>query len=514
VPQPVGGIPVGGTLSNSLRCVRFTRALFNKTIQQASGADPRVAAPPQVASLYAHLKALGARTVVVEGHYVDRHFIEEAISYYARALIGRRHACVRIHVFATTLTEAGLEHLLQRAASGALQDVSTALNDAYLGYIVVRPLPSVPIGRTVLRPIAAGRAACPTTCRYLVHLAGIELHVEGLAFQQQDRAVGACATTAIWTALQRVCRVDGYRAPTPSAISEAAVRYYLPHGRAYPAPGLTSEQISEALRTFDFAPSVFDVANRPGLFLSQVQTYLRSGIPVILAVVVGGCGHAVTAVGYRHTTRPVPHTFGSHEFDYRNAAIDTLYVHDDRIGPYTAARIEIIKAENRRGDDDVGEPRRSNRVRLVIQAPESKAEVASVRLAMVPLYPKLRTNAMELLDNAVKLLPWIRSIAGMDARLGLETYFDRSGTYQASLCHARLPPARVSRFNRTVVLSRYIGINRWSANGRPLLDALWDTTDTMRAGYLREHLLGLVCYDDAITDAVAKAAKVLGVPFC
>lgn len=132
-------------------------------------------------------------------------------------------------------------------------------------------------------------------------------------------------------------------------------------------------------------------------------------------------------------------------------------------------------------------------VRLVIQAPGMKAEVASVRLAMVPLYPKLRTNAMELLDNAVKLLPWIRSLAGMDARL---------------------PAARVSRFNRTVVLSRYIGINRWSANGRPLLDALWDTTDTMRAGYLREHLLGLVCYDDAISDAVAAAAKELGVPFC
>jgi hypothetical protein len=121
---------------------------------------------------------------------------------------------------------------------------------------------------------------------------------------------------------------------------------------------------------------------------------------------------------------------------------------------------------------------------------------------------------MELLDNAVKLLPWIRSIADIDARLGLETYFDRSGTYQASLCNARLPPARVTRFNRTVVLSRYVGINRWSANGRPLLDALWDTTDTMRAGFLREHLLGLVCYDDALADAVAEAAQELGVPFC
>ena len=81
---------------------------------------------------------------------------------------------------------------------------------------------------------------------YDVHLAGLRLRVRGIPFQQQEQAVGACATTAIWSALARVMRSDGGRAPTPFAVTEAATKHYV-SDRAFPAAaGLEPRQILEA----------------------------------------------------------------------------------------------------------------------------------------------------------------------------------------------------------------------------------------------------------------------------
>ena len=78
----------------------------------------------------------------------------------------------------------------------------------YLGFMVIKPLPGSPIGRTVLRTFErdaprGGRREFTAIRRYTVSLAGLSLSVRGLAFQQQDQGVSACATTALWSALQR-----------------------------------------------------------------------------------------------------------------------------------------------------------------------------------------------------------------------------------------------------------------------------------------------------------------------
>ena len=68
------------------------------------------------------------------------------------------------------------------------------------------------------------RAYIPSEGGHPVHLMGLELEARGLPFQQQEQAVGACATTAIWSALSRVARADGNRAPTPFSVTQAPVR--------------------------------------------------------------------------------------------------------------------------------------------------------------------------------------------------------------------------------------------------------------------------------------------------
>ena len=114
-----------------------------------------------------------------------------------------------------------------------------SLRSSYLGYVVVRPQPSVPIGRTVLRPEGASPATMNAwvQSRYGAHVMGMSLKVEGLAFQQQDRAVGACATTAVWTALQQTCKRESDRPPTPSAITQGAWTHLSPRAALSLRPG-------------------------------------------------------------------------------------------------------------------------------------------------------------------------------------------------------------------------------------------------------------------------------------
>ena len=231
-----------------------------------------------------------------------------------------------------------------RSRSSSKRDIS--------GFSVIRPLPTAAVGRTVLKPYTTTKNRFyPPTVLYRIHLLGLELGVRGVAFQQQDRAVAACATTAVWSALQRVCRNEGVRAPTTSEITSEAVRHHLPEGRPFPSEGLRTEQMSDALRAFQFPPEHCQVASSPRYFMMQLHAYLRSGIPVILGIETGGEGHAVTAVGFRHDARlkdsvDIPVGDRSVSLRLRNLTYRQIYVHDDRLGPYARA---TLQPRSRRG---------------------------------------------------------------------------------------------------------------------------------------------------------------------
>ncbi len=192
---------------NGVTCVRFAAKVLLEQVARLSGDLAVEAEGLQARYLTSYLADLGASSIVVEEHYIDRHFMQEVDRYYSSCLLYKKNGCGRLHLFrdlgGERLDEERLENLLMNAAAGDREAVAKELEQAYLGFIVVRPLPSVPIGRTVLRPPAQKPTGCATT-RYTVHLLGLEVQLEGLGFQQQDQAVGACATTAIWTALQRL----------------------------------------------------------------------------------------------------------------------------------------------------------------------------------------------------------------------------------------------------------------------------------------------------------------------
>lgn len=456
--------------------------------------------PPQLEYLRSYLRdpEMSAQTIVVERPYVDRHYLEEYTAFYATSLHAPRPHVTRLHLFSKPPDT--IEAWFSDAAKGDLKTAEESLGKVYLGFIGVRPLPSAPIGRTVLRPYGEIQARIfdPASTRYDVHLMGIHLCVNGLPFQQQEQAVAACATTAMWIALSRAARADGNRAPTPYAVTAAANRH-LVRDRPLPAlAGLDLEQMTAAIREMGYSPYL--VKPVPGsfhTFLATVVCYLRSGIPVVLILNEKdqASDHAVTLAGFRHDDdeHPSPAIVvdldgkgGSRKLSFKG--VSRVFVHDDRYGPYMKMTLEASE-----GDKD-----RPILKRVTAAAGDAAKDLeAHIYRALVPLYPKLRLTATELMNVAGELQPLFRRLVGPanQDKLSVETRFTLSGRYLREIYELGLDPSRVGKFVRAALLSRYVGIVRFFVEGKAVGDVICDTTDIGRSVPPSAPVIGLLAFN-------------------
>lgn len=327
-------MPAGG-----IRVLAFSQAVL----------DAAIAVDPKVRYLHGYLKRLEASAVVVEDHYVDRHFLDEYAQYYSKSFNPPDAHCKRLHFF-TKLTTAKLEDLLDRSPTADRREPQAELQANYLGFLVRRPLTSAPIGRTVLLPYPREDVRKYEVLRkYRIHLLAFRLEVPGLAYQEQDRGAAVCASTALWSALQRVAQVSGHRTPTPVAVTRAA-------NSPFPASnGLDLGQMATALAALGYSADHFaPMGNRP-LFRAKLIGCLESALPVILLLhrripAAEGrtvAGHAVTVTGYRGplSVVDVPSLApGLPQIPMMAASAHVLYVHDDNLGSH--AHYEIFDSED------------------------------------------------------------------------------------------------------------------------------------------------------------------------
>jgi len=454
-------------------------------IRAACGARDDTWSSPQLDYLQSYLQRgdSRAKTMVIEKPYVDRHYLEEFGAYYYSSLRNGGATTTRIHFFDAEFNREALSRWVHTAASGDSEqrrNVSEALDKAYIGFTTIRPLASAPFGRTILRPYRdkPARSYIPSEGGHLVHLMGFELRARGLPFQQQEQAVGACATTAIWSAMSRVARADGGRAPTPYAVTQAATRHYL-RDRVLPAvSGLELAQLTAAVRELGYAPYVLKPASEYATFVLSVKAYLLSGIPAVLIIEAEGEYHAVTASGYRLGDGDDPAddilvSFPDQGGELRSKGINRLYVHDDRFGPYVRMKLE---------------PPISGRDTMLARSGPAAGDPAHgaggvVCHAVFPLYPKLRLTARELIGIGLDVMPAVRLLLNREEReqLNAEIFFIHGGDYQKQLMALGLDePQRIERFVSEVSLPRYVGIVRFQLEDAALVDIVCDTTDIRR----------------------------------
>lgn len=440
---------------------------------------------------------LGCNSILIENHYIDRDFIEDYSHFYSRNLEAITNSGKRIHFFRTTTaaTERALLRITSKLnhVSGDLSPAEQKLaEDQYLGFTFIKPLRGSPVGRTVLTcfpPLTktSDRRSFPGTRVYPVHLGPVRLNVRGLAFQQQDVGVSACATTALWSALHKVRDFEEIGAPTPAQITNYATRYSLPFGRPLPSDeGLSLDQMCQAVQALNVAPHVL----RASSFLtgrSLLWSSMRSGFaPVMLISAESNPRllHAVTAVGMREQS------WTRAEVGPRDSAEKLLavYVHDDRIGPYV--RANLIE--------------RNGRILLETLRGRRSLDRWWLEFLLLPLHPKIRLTLGGLREISIRFVDDIlnesnhkRVIRGLQ----YETFFERSPKYLRQMLvdgHRAIVNQVMARLR----LPRYVGVIRITTN-RGHVDLLLDSTSTMK----NLQCLGIVCSDSQLTYAASRLAK-------
>jgi hypothetical protein len=252
-----------------------------------------------VTAILGQLQVSGARSVLIENSYFDRDYSEEFSAFYARIFRQYRRQTRRLHFFVLPAGDI-LQHKDSVAISAILESASAS--GQYLGFVIVRPVRSAPIGRAVIdvhRGLPHVEAYLEVRARYEVHVLGSVLSVRGMPFTQQDTRISACAQASIWMSGRHfhtrhrgpwLSTVDISRAasqPTDMTLASS-----LPAG----AGGLNVNNMVRALRAMDRHPYVYaasiDKAGNlvwPSAMQPQavLNRYVGSGIPVILGLILG-----------------------------------------------------------------------------------------------------------------------------------------------------------------------------------------------------------------------------------
>ena len=430
--------------------------------------------PPQAEYLQVYLKEIGCQTVIVENHYIDRVFMHDDAVYYVRSLRSYPNFTKRVHFFRQPFDHTDWHEMVDQAGRGEHSVIQQDLQDGYLGFSVIRPLPDSPIGRTVL-PAISPRAPSETVSsfatirRHNVHLAGFSLHVDGVPFQSQDQGVSACATTALWSALDCVAATEEITVSSPASITESATRYTLQVGRPFPNEGLTVRQICEATRAAGFSPLVIHGKSIADDAL-QIFSYARSGFAPVLALIPaegGGAGHAVCCVGLCNGP-PRPQTDITYKFREASSGLRGLYVHDDRLGPYASAELSPLT------------DRKSGQIHtcVSIEWPDKKpVDSWLLHAIVVPVPQKLRLTLSRLRRVGLYVAEAIGAVLA-EPKTTLGCRFELSRTYAKRIYKFGLSSDGLYRAVCGTVLSRYIGLIEIAGPAGPILDIVVDATET------------------------------------
>ena len=113
---------------------------------------------------------------------------------------------------------------------------------------------------------------------------------------------------------------------------------------------------------------------------------------------------------------------------------------------------------------------------------------------MVPLYPKIRLSAHDLIGFAGWLLPKFRDVVCQDARdnLMIDLRFCQAGDCLATLFHSKIPPERTSLIAKGLILSRYVGMIKFSVGNELVAYVVCDSTDIRRDIISEAPLLAII----------------------
>lgn len=268
-------------------------------------------------------------TILIETEYVDKVYRDSYYTLYSTKLREYYRNCLRISFFKPTFnedTEINIENI-------------DTIKEAYLGFLVIRPLAECCIGRNVISPLAkkniqAGMCICKASIQSTC--LGINMQATGFPHSSQDGEMMSCAETTVWAILEYFGnKYSEYSPILPSDILSALKPFA--YERQLPSGGLSFEQISIALKNQGFGCKVYEYSNP--MFKELFTCYIESGIPLAVCIQTNDFGHAVVCVGRNETNRQIIDTAGEYEimggkFYVWNNSIEHFIFNDDNCPCY------------------------------------------------------------------------------------------------------------------------------------------------------------------------------------
>lgn len=273
--------------------------------------------------LFRYLKNLNAKTCILEKEYIDKDYLIDYQKFYCRSFEKHERFTKRIHFFNKEISVGEFQELL----NGDYE----YLNDLYLGFVVIKLIKDREglIGRTLLKtyPYEEGvKTRFFVRKNYSASLFGIPLDVKSLPFQVQDQGVSACATIALWSAIQPLIDRFGIQRHSPAEITEIATLLPSPFRRFPSENGLNMFQMIKYVQSTGLDLEVI-VATAETIPIA-VKAYINANLPLIAVLELKKndaepIGHAAVISGYQINEK-------------KN--LRELYVHDDQIGPYNRVK--------------------------------------------------------------------------------------------------------------------------------------------------------------------------------
>lgn len=476
-----------------------TRPFSEAAFRDAFVMEPRnaqlVAANPRVQYLADYLKEVGAKTIVVEDDYIDRNFLEDHAAYYVRCHAQYERKCRRLHFFEGAFEKEALATAALSSSESVADQVKTLVG-RYLGFIVVKPLPQSFIGRTCLQTYPERK---PTGQRHYnalepqtVHLLGLKFTVDSMPFQEQDSVVAACATTALWSALQTVgATYDRYR-PTPAEITAEASEHPTVFGRNLPSSGLAVPQMIQAIVRYGFEAEVRALdkpsdymrtwrATRTSYLAELAVAYGNAGLPVIVGHILRcsrklckwtGGFHAATVAGFSLKT---PVTRPHHQ------RVNEFYAHDDQAGPFS--KLEIVDGTT-----------------LRTKFPHKHTVQAEPTIAIIPTYPKIRITYEQARAESQRVTRWLSSLHDSLLDLESETVLEHAvDTYERLRGSAEIRESTKRRILPNPP-PRFLWCTTWYSGQEAILEVLLDATDIRPSFYC----VAAIVYEAGLGQSLAR----------
>lgn len=283
---------------------------------------PELADASRVATLekiVAHAMRAGATTALIEYRYIDADWRAEHAMYYSKTFRQYPNVAHRIHFF---------RDVIEVPAGGVPDDFDADYSMyGYLGYSVLRPLPSAPVGRTLLPPTSEDSSCIRCAVTDTVSLFGRKLTVSGSPFASQDGQLGGCVHASVWITAYYHYTAMGHPRHLPDAVA-ASVSHGIGLGRPSTKGAATVYQLSTAFREIGLDPIIYHVGELEAAEDADalVRRYLDSGLPV-------------TIVARRHTQVLVG-------YDDEASAASRYFAQDDQEGPYVRTSLPSADGED------------------------------------------------------------------------------------------------------------------------------------------------------------------------